>query len=153
MKKLSGHGLDRGFVRHYVEMLVAMIVGMMLFAPLWPRLPDALEVRTLVMATNMTLGMGAWMALRRHSAMSIAEMSLAMYLPFVVLFVPYWLGVMSAGTVMTAGHLLMLPAMAVAMLHRREEHASHRGRHDPAAPVLPAEDGPLEVSSVERRTG
>ncbi|HEV8567746.1 MAG TPA: hypothetical protein VGQ92_11760 [Actinoplanes sp.] len=49
-------------------------------------------------------------------------MSAAMYLPFLVLLIPYWLGVISAGTVMTAGHLLMLPAMFAAMLWRRSDY-------------------------------
>jgi flagellar biosynthetic protein FliP len=45
-----------------------------------------------------------------------------MYASFVVLFPAYWLGSLSGHNVMLAGHLLMLPAMALAMLHRREEY-------------------------------
>jgi hypothetical protein len=74
------------------------------------------------MATWMTAGMTAWMAWRRHSWPAIAEMGLAMYASFVVLFPAYWLGSLSGHNVMLAGHLLMLPAMALAMLHRREEY-------------------------------
>ncbi len=74
------------------------------------------------MATSMTAGMTAWMAWRRHSWPAIAEMGLAMYLAFVVLFPPLWLGLLSGDGLMLAGHVLMLPAMAVAMLHRREEY-------------------------------
>jgi hypothetical protein len=40
----------------------------------------------LVMATDMAIGMGAWMAWRRHGWRDIAEMSAAMYLPFVIFF-------------------------------------------------------------------
>jgi len=76
----------------------------------------------LLMATWMSIGMAAWMAWRRHTWQSIAEMSLAMYLSLVVLFPAYWLGALSGGGVMVAGHVLMLPAMALAMLHRREEY-------------------------------
>jgi flagellar biosynthetic protein FliP len=49
-------------------------------------------------------------------------MSAAMYLPFVVLLVPFWAGLITGGTLLTAGHLLMLPAMALAMLFRRSEY-------------------------------
>ncbi|MFE5700835.1 hypothetical protein [Rhodococcus koreensis] len=52
---------------------------------------------------------------------AIAEIGLAMYLTFVVLFPLLWLDLLSGDGLMLAGHVLMLPAMAVAMLHRREE--------------------------------
>ena len=39
-----------------------------------------------------------------------------------MLFLPLWLGLLSGDGLMLAGHVLMLPAMAVAMLHRREEY-------------------------------
>jgi flagellar biosynthetic protein FliP len=48
-----------------------------------------------------------------------------MYLPFLVLFPPLWAGLISAGTVMVGGHVLMLPAMAAAMLLRRAEYTGH----------------------------
>ena len=48
-----------------------------------------------------------------------------MYLPFVVLFPPLWLGFISPATMLTGGHLLMLPAMAAAMLLRRTEYTGH----------------------------
>lgn len=68
--------------------------------------------------------MAAWMAWRRHPWPAIAEMGRvpAMYLSFAVLFPPYWLGVLSGHGVMLAGRILMLPAMAPAMLRRREDH-------------------------------
>jgi flagellar biosynthetic protein FliP len=51
-------------------------------------------------------------------------MSAAMYGSFVVLFPFYWLGVLGPASLTTLGHLLMLVAMAVAMLHRRDSRAS-----------------------------
>jgi hypothetical protein len=120
-------GVSWHLVRHYVEMVVAMVVGMVALDPVWslvwPGWTTTTEVHVLGMATNMALGMGAWMAFRRHSWRSIAEMSASMYLPFVVLLVPYWAGGVSGGTVMTAGHVLMLATMAAAMLWRRAEYA------------------------------
>lgn len=116
----------RGALRfglHYLEMVVAMVAGMVLLGPLWdlaaPGLTDRANVAALVMATDMAVGMAAWMRVRGHGWAGIAEMSAAMYLPFVVLLVPFWLGAVSGGTLMTVGHVLMLPLMAVAMLWRR----------------------------------
>src|SRR3954454_22804574 len=71
-----------------------------------------------VMATDMSLGMGAWMRYRGHSWRSIAEMSAAMYLPFAVFLPLVWADVMSGGAMLTAGHLLMLPTMLALMLWR-----------------------------------
>jgi hypothetical protein len=116
-------------VRHYLEMVVAMLVGMVALGPVWslvwPGWTATTEVHVLGMATNMAIGMAAWMAFRRHSPIAIVEMSAAMYLPFVVLLVPYWAGLIGAGVVFTAGHLLMLPAMAVPMLWWRRSEYVH----------------------------
>jgi hypothetical protein len=129
----NSHGLRR-FVLHYLEMVVAMAVGMVVLHPVWSLGLGALgqadvlnrtEVMALVMATNMTVAMSAWMRYRGHGWASIAEMGAAMYLPFLVLFVPLWAGLISSGSLMLAGHLLMLPAMVVAMLLRRDEYMGH----------------------------
>lgn len=110
----------RHFALHYLEMLVSMVAGMYLFGWLEGFLPVDLmargDVGAVVMATNMSLGMGLWMRIRRHSWASTARMTAAMYLPFAVLLVPFWAGLISGGTLMVAGHALMLPAMALAML-------------------------------------
>jgi hypothetical protein len=113
------------FVGHYVEMVIAMLIGMLALHPLAKALPDLLsraDVEALAMATSMTAGMALWMCIRRHSWPRIAEMSAAMYLPFVVLLVPYWLGALSASALMLAGHVIMFPLMLAAMLWRRSEY-------------------------------
>jgi hypothetical protein len=111
------------FVGHYLEMVVAMIVGMVALAPLWPAewvaRPD---VHVMTMAIDMTIAMALWMRIRRHSWPATAEMSAAMFLPFVVLLVPYWLGAMSAMTIMIAGHVIMFPLMLAVMVWRRAEY-------------------------------
>jgi flagellar biosynthetic protein FliP len=89
----------------------------------WPAMTTRADVGVMVMATNMSLGMAAWMRFRGHSWRGIAEMSAAMYLPFAVLLVPYWAGLTGEGVLMTWGHLLMLPAMALVMLLRPAEYA------------------------------
>jgi len=74
------------------------------------------------MATNMTVAVAAWLRVRGHGWAAIAELAVALYAPFVVLFVPLWLGVLSATGVMVGGHLLMLVAIAAAMLRRRDQY-------------------------------
>jgi len=111
------------FVGHYVEMVVAMIVGMVALAPLWPAewvaRPD---VHAMTMAIDMTVAMALWMRIRRHSWPRTAEMSATMFLPFAVLLVPYWLGAISAMTVMVAAHVIMFPLMLAVMLWRRADY-------------------------------
>ncbi len=111
------------FVGHYVEMVVAMVVGMIALDPLWPAewLARA-DVHAVVMATDMTVAMALWMAVRRHSWPRTFEMCAVMYLPFVALLVPYWLGLLSATGLMVAGHVVMFPLMLAAMLWRRADY-------------------------------
>jgi hypothetical protein len=120
------------FAVHFAEMVVAMAVGMVVLHPLWMVLLDAVGASgamdnpysgALIMATNMTVAMSAWMKFRGHRWRPIAEMGAAMYLPFAVLFVPLALELIDKDALMLSGHLLMLPAMAVAMLLRPHEYA------------------------------
>jgi hypothetical protein len=60
--------------------------------------------------------------------MVVLGAAVAMYLPFVALFVPLWLGVLSPTGLMVLGHVLMLFAMAAVMWRRRDEYASHHHR-------------------------
>ena len=120
------------FALHFAEMVVAMAVGMVALHPVWMLVLDALSAGAvmdnpytgaLIMATNMTVAMSAWMKFRGHRWRPIAEMGAAMYLPFLVLFVPLALGLIGEGALMLWGHVLMLPAMAAAMLLRPSEYA------------------------------
>jgi len=131
------------FIRHYIEMVLAMAIGMVALMPLemWaiqaagaPRLLAPVEVMTLVMATDMALAMGAWMAYRRHGWRDITEMSAAMYLPFIIFFPATLTGLMTGGAMMAAGHVLMLAAMLAVMLWRRD----HYGHPHPARPAAHA---------------
>lgn len=129
------------FLRHLAEMLAAMIVGMLVLAPLWP-LSAAMAARTdvaaLVMATDMSIGMAVWMWHRGHTNAAIGEMTAAMYAPYLVLLIPWWAGLISGEVVLLGGHLLMLPAMVLAMLHRADEYLGHAPvtRTGPVAAVL-----------------
>jgi putative intracellular protease/amidase len=132
----------RPFIRHYLEMLAAMIVGMMalgaleswLFAPLgWSGLQQDAEIMALTMATNMTIGMTAVMLWRRHSRLAIAEMAAVMYVSFAVFFPLLWFGALSASGLLLLGHVVMLFATAAVMLRRVDEYTGgHHHRHGPA---------------------
>lgn len=132
----------RHFVRHFLEMVAAMVAGMvvlggtirLIFAVLgysYSDVVDQTELRALVMATNMVIGMSLWMRHRGHDWAVIAEMAVAMYLPFIVLFVPYWAGLLSRGGVLGLGHILMLAAMLMVMVHRQDKYGQDQRRYSP----------------------
>ena len=138
-------GADRSerhcFVRHYFEMVAAMIVGMMVvggavrfFCVLTGHegVFDHAGASALIMATNMVIGMSVWMRYRHHSWAAIADMAGAMYVPLAVLIVPFWLGVLPGGALLGLMHVLMLPAMWLVMLRRPDEYV-----HDHRASVGP----------------
>jgi hypothetical protein len=133
--RVTGWTAVRRFGLHYLEMVVAMAVGMIVLAPVWSwagglfgwtAALDRADVSSMVMATNMTVAMGAWMKVRGHTWRPIVEMGAAMFLPFAVLLVPLWMGLIGEDALMTFGHLLMLAGMAVAMLLRPAEYIHHR---------------------------
>jgi hypothetical protein len=141
MADSATHGASwPAFIRHFLEMVVAMVVGMMVLGAVvrmalaqlgHSALLDQTELAVLVMATNMTAGMTLLMRYRRYSWPSIAEMAGAMYVPFLVMLIPFWAGLVSGAVVMAGGHVLMLPCMILVMLHRRREFAQeHHGHHD-----------------------
>jgi hypothetical protein len=119
---------NRAFVVHYLQMLVAMGVGMVALEPLSMHVVHhaGVEVEMLLMATTMLAGMAVWMVYRKHTWAAILEMSAAMYASVAVLFPFYWIGAVTPAGLMILAHLLMLLAMAVAMLHRREDHMTAR---------------------------
>jgi hypothetical protein len=140
----------RHFGRHYLEMVAAMAVGMALLGMLsrlvltllgHVDLLERMEPRTMLMATNMAIGMSVWMRYRGHTWAGVGEMVGAMYLPFVVLLPPFWAGKLSGEAVNIAGHLLMLPLMALVMLRRRDEYARNQrrspvdGQHHPGSEI------------------
>jgi hypothetical protein len=124
----------RRFTLHYLEMVVAMVVGMVALGPLeglafdalgWSGFTGRADLGAMIMATNMTVAMAGWMRFRGHTWRPIVEMSAAMYVPFAVLLVPMWFGVITEHTLMGVGHVLMLAGMLVAMLARPDEYTGH----------------------------
>jgi hypothetical protein len=116
--------VDRHFLRHYAEMVLAMMIGM---AVLTPPLDAALQLTgwsALVgMAGTMTISMIGWMRVRRHRWRACWEMAASMALPTVAA-----IGLLAAnlvsdlGTLMLIEHVAMLPSMFVAMLLRPDEY-------------------------------
>jgi hypothetical protein len=120
------HGHRRGwlpFVGHFVEMVVAMLLGMGVVTAVFGMPHDsAIEIQALYMAATMTVPMAGWMLIRRHTPRATVEMSAAMVLPMAALFPLLWAGVISADALLDLQHVLMLPAMLGVMLFRREEY-------------------------------
>ena len=115
---------DRAFVGNYLQMLVAMGIGMVVLEPLSMRVVHhaGVELETLLMATTMVAGAAIWMAYRRHGPQAVVEMTAAMYASVAVLFPFYWLGSLGPKALMILGHLLMVVGMAAAMLYRHESY-------------------------------
>jgi hypothetical protein len=130
----------RRFIRHYLEMVVAMFAGMLVLG-----VPAAMALRAagtstaelrvdapavvlLGMAVIMTLPMVAWMRHRNHGWQPCNEMAAAMFIPTFGVIALMWSGILEDfGTLMMLEHLVMLPSMLIAMLLRRDEytHAHH----------------------------
>ncbi len=128
----------RRFLRHYLEMVVVMMVSMAVLGALisgilavlgHSNLRHLAGLRAFVMTINMGIGMTVWMRLRGHGWPSTLEMDEAMILPFVLLIGPYWTGLLSGGALIGVEHLLMLLFMFLIMLRRYDEYAHVHRRH------------------------
>lgn len=121
------------FALHYVEMIIAMFVGMFVLDLAWSAVGVDLSYSTdpelayLLMAFDMSVGMAAWMRVRGHSWLPTLEMCGAMFAPVVPLFPLLWLNAIDGMTVMIVAHVAMFPLMLAAMLWRRDEytHSHH----------------------------
>jgi hypothetical protein len=119
------------FLRHYLEMVVAMFVGMGvlggavrgILALAGSEFPDQYpELTSLEMALTMSIGMVLWMRYRGHGWTSTLEMAGVMFVPLIVLFPLLWLGVISGDSLLAVEHMAMLPLMYLVMLRRRDEY-------------------------------
>jgi len=131
----------RHFIRHYVEMVVAMFLGMgVLGTPALLALgaagvssaelrADAPAVLLLGMGITMTVPMVAWMRYRGHGWPASNEMAASMLIPTAGVIAVLGVGLVDdIGTLLAIEHVVMLPSMLVAMLVRREEYSggAHR---------------------------
>jgi flagellar biosynthetic protein FliP len=116
----------RHLFTHYVEMILAMLAGMVVLGTLRDLvgLSPALDAQPaawyLLMATDMSLGMAAWMRFRGHGWPGILEMCAAMYVPAVLLPLVF-AGVLDAMTFMVLAHVAMPLLMLAVLLRRRHE--------------------------------
>jgi hypothetical protein len=126
----GGRGRWR-FLRHYLEMVAAMFVGMVVMgaavrgvlALMGLEFPAQYpELAALEMAFDMSVGMVAWMRHRGHGWASTLEMAGAMFAPAVALFPLLWLGVIVGDSLVVLEHLAMFPLMYLVMLRRRAEY-------------------------------
>jgi hypothetical protein len=132
----------RHFIRHYVEMVVAMFVGMVVLGgPAMLALEaagvtpaelnaDAPALHLLSMGVTMTVPMVAWMRYRGHGWGPSNEMAASMLIPTAGVIGLLWGGfVTEIGTLLAIQHVVMLPAMLVAMLLRRDEYSGGLQAH------------------------
>ena len=133
--KGHSHGTRRGagpFVRHFLEMVAAMAVGMIVlgaatygFGGLTGlRLPEDPALGVFKMAFDMSVGMIVWMRIRGHGWAGTLEMAAVMFVPGLVLVPLLWTDVIGEGALMIAEHAAMLPLMLLAMLRRRHEYGA-----------------------------
>jgi hypothetical protein len=123
----------RHFVRHYLEMVAAMFLGMAVLGVPAGWLMSAVGVSSeaptpmlLSMAVTMTLPMVAWMRFRGHGRRANAEMSASMLLPAAAVIALLEAHVFAySGAVMVVEHVAMLASMLAAMLLRPAEYAGH----------------------------
>jgi len=126
---------ERGFWRHFVEMLVAMAIGMfaglaiflsvvgMTFEQAIVRHPSLI---LFVMAVSMTVPMVGWMRYRGHAWRACFEMAAAMIVPMI----PFLLLVLfdvTKSALCGAYCALTVPAMLAVMFYRRTEYTHWAG--------------------------
>ena len=128
----------RHFIRHYAEMVAAMMLGMVVLGmPAEMVLQaagsgaaelerDAPAVLLLGMAFVMTVPMVGWMAYRGHGPRANAEMAASMLVPGVGVIALLAAGLVTdVGDLLVIEHVVMLPSMLAVMLSRRAEYSSH----------------------------
>jgi YHS domain-containing protein len=124
-----------GFVRHFLEMSLAMVVGMLLFMaiPGVMQLPKALHL--LGMAAAMTLPMIVWMRIRGHGWRHGIEMSLGMLLPWAAVLALVGLGAASVlpWLEQADGPAMFLGMLAVMLLRPGHYAHAHHHAHEQAA--------------------
>lgn len=123
----------RRFILHYLGMLAAMGVGMVVLggaSGLLLDLPDRTAVTLVEMAVWMTVPMVAWMRFRGHAWRLCNEMAAAMLIPTAGTLALLAGGLVTgADELLMLEHTVMLPSMLVAMLLRREEYTGHPHGH------------------------
>ena len=129
------------FLRHLAEMIVVMLLGMCVLGAAWGAIHeivfgsafadawrDYVGLAAFAMAFNMTVPMVLWMRYRGHSWERGGEMAIAMNLPLLPLLLLYAADLIPAQAVLGLQMMLMIPAMVLAMLYRRDEYSAPHQR-------------------------
>lgn len=126
----------RAFARHYLEMVVAMLLGMFVLGAVlagllsvigidvsdWP--DDAPALALLGMAFTMSVPMAAWMRHRGHGWAPTWEMVASMFVPSLAAVALLAGGLVEdIDALFTIQHVAMFPSMLIAMLLRRGEYS------------------------------
>jgi hypothetical protein len=129
----TGRRHDRhGFLRHLLEMGLAMMAGMLVSATIFlsavgmtaaEAMREHAVLFVVLQAVGMTVTMVAWMRHRRHSWRSSSEMATAMVLPAVPLICLRLLDVIS-GPICRLYCLATIVAMVILMLYRRSDYGA-----------------------------
>jgi YHS domain-containing protein len=124
------------FVLHFVEMLVAMMAGMLVFHALPLGLERTSTPYQVAMAIAMTMPMVAWMRVRGHGWRHGIEMSIGMLAPWAAVLVLVGMGAASVlPWLVQADGLAMLLGMLAAML-LRPGHYAHGHHHTPMSNAI-----------------
>ena len=136
---------SRHFVRHYLEMVVAMVLGMaVLGVPAGMALNalgmssselhnDAPALMLFGMAVTMTVPMVGWMRYRGHGWQPSMEMAASMFIPTFGVIALLWGGLVTdIDALLVIEHVVMLPSMLAAMMLRRDEYTSASHDHGQA---------------------
>ena len=122
----------RAFARHFGEMVLAMVLGMvvlggvaeLLLAAAGSSMSDLSAVaHVTLMAFNMTVPMVLWMSYRGHATARNVEMALSMIVPSVAAAGLAWAGVLGSAAALGVQHAVMIPAMLGVMLWRYAEYS------------------------------
>jgi hypothetical protein len=127
-----GSASKRAFARHFGEMVLAMLLGMLVLgglAELGFALADSSlsdqpgGTQVMLMGFNMTVPMVLWMRHRGHAAARNVEMALSMIVPSVAAAALAWAGALGAGAALGIQHAVMIPAMLGVMLWRYQDYS------------------------------
>ena len=148
----QGHKLRSSAVKvgrfglHYLEMMLAMMIGMPILFSLRNLIPaSSIYAEMYVRGTNlydlarlvfMTVPMVIWMIARGHGWRHSAEMAFAMSAPMAVVIALRLLGVgASQPWLIQVGYLGMFLGMLIAMLYRHDHYTgkAHHSGHDHSA--------------------
>jgi hypothetical protein len=122
------------FTRHLLEMVVAMMAGMVVLgAAIWalgepPGYADNALVEYGLMGASMSAPMVAWMRHRGHSWSDGLEMTAAMLVPMLAPVLPVELGVagyvpgLSEDSLMMLSHVAMIGGMVALMVYRWDRY-------------------------------